>query len=320
MERPKIIDQETKRSRRGFALTICVLLNTTATLFAQTDSALGFFPLHQGDIHQFHYHYNTLGCLPPWTPITHSSHHIEQIAGDTLLPTGFRYSIVWSDVPEDNMLRYLRVDSVSANVYEFQEYPSAHEILIDSLRATTGDWFHAGMGWMVECTGVETVTILGVSTTVKHFRSHYIHGDRYSIAYGFGRIKRITYIDHPCYAVLIDRHQDIVFSRINGQEHGEFVSVDDQKGHVPTHFDLGQNFPNPFNPTTTIEISMPQTRYVNLRVFDLLGQEVATLVADELQPGKHKIQWNAAGVTSGVYFYRLRAGDVVQTRRLIVLK
>ncbi|MFN0157583.1 MAG: T9SS type A sorting domain-containing protein [Bacteroidota bacterium] len=164
------------------------------------------------------------------------------------------------------------------------------------------------------------MTILGVPTTVKHFRSHYVHGDRYSLAYGFGRINRITYVDHPCLATLIVLHRDIVFSRINGQEHGTFVNVDDKQAHVPANFELGQNYPNPFNPSTTIEISVPQTRYVNITVFDLLGQEVATLVSDELQPGRHKIQWDATGVSSGVYFYRFRSGDIIQTKRLMLLR
>lgn len=304
-----------------FALAICVLLSPTATLFAQTDSALGFFPLYTGDLHQFHYHYSHLACPPsPPGPHTHSSHHIEQVWGDTLLPTGFQYKILMSNVPEDSWLRYLRVDTASANVYRYEDYPSPHDVLMDSLRATTGSWFVRD-GWMLtECIGVDTTTILGELTIVKRFRAHYVHGADYGLAYGLGRISHVTYQDNGCYPVLENLFRDITFARIGGQEHGIFVSVGEQQGQLPTHFELGQNFPNPFNPTTTIEVSVSQTRHVNLTVFDLLGQEVATLVAHELPPGKHKVEWNAEGVASGVYFYRLRAGDVVQTKRLILLR
>jgi hypothetical protein len=308
--------------KAGFAFAIYVLLNViTSRLFAQTDSVLGFFPLYTGDLHQFHYHYSYFAC-PPFPPVlqTHSSHHVEQVWGDTLLPTGFQYKILTSNVPGDSWQRYLRVDTASANVYRYEGYPSPHEVLMDSLRATTGSWFIRD-GWMMtECTGVDTTTILGVLTTVKRFRAHYVHGANYGLAYGLGRSSHVTYQDDGCYPVLDNLYRDIIFARIGGQEYGTFVSVGEQQSKLPTHFELSQNYPNPFNPSTVIEVSVPQARYVTLAIFDLLGQEVATVVSGELQPGKHIIRWNATDVASGLYLYRLKAGDVVQTKRLVLLK
>ncbi|MEW6655066.1 MAG: T9SS type A sorting domain-containing protein, partial [Bacteroidota bacterium] len=88
----------------------------------------------------------------------------------------------------------------------------------------------------------------------------------------------------------------------------------------PTHFNLEQNYPNPFNPATTISFSLPSKTFVSLKVFDALGREVSILVSEELPAGTYSSQWNASGLPSGVYFYRLQAGSFVDTKKLILLK
>jgi len=89
---------------------------------------------------------------------------------------------------------------------------------------------------------------------------------------------------------------------------------------IPNDFILMQNYPNPFNPATTISFSIPAPSYVSLRVFNLLGKEVAQIISEEMPAGRHSKQWNAADLTSGVYFYRLQSGDFVETKRLMMLK
>jgi hypothetical protein len=90
-------------------------------------------------------------------------------------------------------------------------------------------------------------------------------------------------------------------------------------------FSLQQNYPNPlrasaFNASSRIEFSIPHSGYVTLKVLNLLGQEIATLVAADLAAGKHSLPWNANGLASGVYYYRLQVGELVETKRLILLK
>jgi hypothetical protein len=89
---------------------------------------------------------------------------------------------------------------------------------------------------------------------------------------------------------------------------------------IPDRFELHQNFPNPFNPSTTIEFGLPQAGCVSLRVYNVLGEQVATLVTQELLPGWYKAEWNANFVSSGVYFYRLSAGSFVQTKKMLLLR
>lgn len=89
---------------------------------------------------------------------------------------------------------------------------------------------------------------------------------------------------------------------------------------TPQDFLLSQNYPNPFNPTTNINFSLPEASEVSLTVFNTLGQQVATLVDSQLNSGSHSITWNAQNVPSGIYFYRLKAGNFVQTNKMLLLK
>jgi hypothetical protein len=93
-----------------------------------------------------------------------------------------------------------------------------------------------------------------------------------------------------------------------------------QHDRVPGEFRLEQNYPNPFNPATVISYQLAVNSFVTMRVFDLIGREVATLVNENLAAGNYDITFNAAGLSSGVYFYRLTADDMVQTRKMILQK
>jgi serine protease len=88
----------------------------------------------------------------------------------------------------------------------------------------------------------------------------------------------------------------------------------------PARYQLAQNYPNPFNPSTTLQFQVPQKSFVSLKVFDLLGRELATLVNEERQAGIYSVSWDASRLPSGVYFYRLRAGDFVETKKMVFAK
>jgi Secretion system C-terminal sorting domain len=88
----------------------------------------------------------------------------------------------------------------------------------------------------------------------------------------------------------------------------------------PVEFRLNQNYPNPFNPSTTIVFSVETYSHTSLRVYDLLGREVATIFSGELQAGNYAMRWNADSLPSGVYFYRLQAGSFTETKKLMLLR
>ncbi|MCL4548189.1 MAG: YCF48-related protein [Bacteroidetes bacterium] len=88
----------------------------------------------------------------------------------------------------------------------------------------------------------------------------------------------------------------------------------------PQNFDLLQNYPNPFNPTTTIKFSIPNSQFATLKVYDMLGREVATLVNEEKAPGNYEVKFDGSNLSSGVYFYRLQAGSFSQTKKFVLVK
>jgi hypothetical protein len=96
--------------------------------------------------------------------------------------------------------------------------------------------------------------------------------------------------------------------------------VEDKKNEMPGGYHLFQNFPNPFNPTTSIRFSLPQREHVTLKIFDLLGKEVATLVEGDLDPGEHAVVFDGNGLSSGVYLYLLHAGSFVEQKKLVLLR
>lgn len=101
---------------------------------------------------------------------------------------------------------------------------------------------------------------------------------------------------------------------------GDPTDVDLVDIQYPQNYVLLQNYPNPFNPTTTIRFSIPKAGDVSLKIFNLLGEEVATLTSGHREVGTHTVEWDATKQPSGVYFYRLQAGEFTETRKLVLLR
>jgi len=91
-------------------------------------------------------------------------------------------------------------------------------------------------------------------------------------------------------------------------------------GNVPAKFNLSQNYPNPFNPSTNIRFDIAVQSKVQLVLYDLIGDEVSTLINKEMNPGSYSVDWNASQFPSGVYFYKLRAGSFIETKKMMLLK
>jgi len=89
---------------------------------------------------------------------------------------------------------------------------------------------------------------------------------------------------------------------------------------IADKFELQQNYPNPFNPTTSISFSIPSSAFTSLKVYDIIGNEVATLVNEEKTAGNYEVRFNASSLTSGTYFYKLSAGSFTEVKKMILLK
>ena len=105
------------------------------------------------------------------------------------------------------------------------------------------------------------------------------------------------------------------------QVKNQITNVEDSGNlYIPKEYKLEQNYPNPFNPSTTIEFALPTPGFVTLSIFNILGEKVATLISEELTSGSYKYHWDARRLTSGVYLYKLEAGNNILVRKMILIR
>jgi hypothetical protein len=142
-------------------------------------------------------------------------------------------------------------------------------------------------------------------------------GDYRAVYFGLGpntsgnlSVRWTTGVTENLGTVTADQHLHVV----------ETVTSVSENDLVPDRYELFQNYPNPFNPTTTFSFAIRSSVFAHLSVYDMLGRRVATLVNERLSPGSYKKEWDARGMPSGVYFYRLTTTDFVQTKKLALLR
>jgi hypothetical protein len=111
-----------------------------------------------------------------------------------------------------------------------------------------------------------------------------------------------------------------VSDRTYEELYNSLTSVEDKYYQNPFRCKLNDNFPNPFTLSTTISFSISSKSYVSLRVFDINGREVSTIVSEELNAGTHQRQWNASGLAGGVYYCRLVVNDFIQSKKLMLMR
>jgi 5'-nucleotidase/UDP-sugar diphosphatase len=127
--------------------------------------------------------------------------------------------------------------------------------------------------------------------------------------------------DGPAFGLFLALPDGQVLELPPVSKHRAFLKNDlADHGSLPAEFSLDQNYPNPFNPTTTISFSLPKTSDVTLKVYNPLGQLVTTLVQNQLNAGVHQVRFNAADLSAGIYFYRLTAGSLTETRKMVLVK
>jgi 5-hydroxyisourate hydrolase-like protein (transthyretin family) len=101
---------------------------------------------------------------------------------------------------------------------------------------------------------------------------------------------------------------------------GSYQTVNYQGNLAVTDYALEQNYPNPFNPSTTIKFQLPKDGMVSLKIYDILGNEISTLINEEKAQGRYEVNFNASSLASGVYIYKIQAGDFVNSKKMLLLK
>jgi len=284
---------------------VFLLINYFAS--AQTPDSLNFFPVHAGDVRQYR----------------------SQFTGD-LIYTIYTDSVVNITKTKDIMVydRYVsgmssyrinRIDTLG-NLYILG---SQAEYVHYKLYADSGDSWQTGVfnDSAVIATVVYdyTATIFGKYTTVKAIRFTVQESPPPQQPFSFGT-------DHLAGEFGLIKSEvepsDVYFlsgAIIDGVRYGVITEVK-KEIEVPHTITLFQNYPNPFNPITTIRYDLQKHEYISLKVFDLLGRNVATLFEGYQKYGKHEVQFTASNLSSGVYFYQLKTKEYVMRKRMLVLK
>jgi hypothetical protein len=123
--------------------------------------------------------------------------------------------------------------------------------------------------------------------------------------------------ESPFFNGLID---DFVIHNYVPEGWADTTTAIDEPAELPQKVTLGKNYPNPFNPSTNIEFSLPQTSEIELAVYDVLGRRVATLIDGKRQAGSYSVNFDAGNLSSGVYLYRLKTAEVTKTRKMLLIK
>jgi hypothetical protein len=213
---------------------------------------------------------------------------------------------------------FLRLDSLTAIIYAYSD-ETGQELLYEDLSAELGDSVCYEYNFIWGCPYVqseEQFSIWGLNTLKKELYPNYS-----GWVCNHSLLKRIGLYTQGC-GDLTTFYSNLIGCVIDGITYGDttVVSVDDEENLIVTEYKLEQNYPNPFNPSTTIQYAIGSRQFVTLKVYDVLGNEIATLVNEELPAGEYEVEFNAAGLTSGIYFYQLRAGDLIRTKKMLMIK
>jgi hypothetical protein len=263
------------------------------------------YPLEPGTRWQFSYLPGLEG--DPTAPL--------RVLRDTILSNGKHYAAIQYNDSSTTKFERLSSDSVFACETPFQQ-----EHLLYRFTRNKGDTVSTFSHGIWDTTDVilqdtSTYTLFGTLRRIWRFRIDvrlFIDDEEYvTIADSLGIVGISTSFGYFC---------TLQGAVINGRVFGIIAGVRAPEDPLGTASALSQNYPNPFNPSTTIKFELPKSTMVRLSVYDMLGREVSVLVNERREAGVHEVKFDASGLSSGVYFYRLTAGTFVQARKLLLLK
>jgi len=290
--------------RKLFYIFCISILSFVETGYSQPDSVLSYMPLNIGNQWQYRVHYVVNNSTID--TIYYSLYTVER---DTIMPNGYQYQ----KIVNDSETKYVHIDSVTSCVYEY-EFNSSRGFMTDSLRCSEGDLF----GDDIYCGLIDTATILNHKTWIMvldQIKPDISEGHTLAMDIGISYKETIT-----TYGYGTTKTSTLVYANINGTEFGEMVTSTDDLSNEINSYNLHQNYPNPFNPSTKIRFQIIEPGFTSLKVYDVLGNEVAELVNEELSAGEYEFEFNAVGLTSGIYFYQLKAGNYSEAKKMLLLR
>jgi hypothetical protein len=197
-----------------------------------------------------------------------------------------------------------------------------------------GDTRTKGLNYARDVVISDTTTLLGMQTGAPveatvcindvpagtQFGSETLATRMITVGFNFGAIVKNDGNNLTSAGLTIWRNAVYILAGLTVPTEPVIVGIESDNTGLPTVYALEQNYPNPFNPTTTIKFTLPKNSDVKLAVYDILGRLVTKLVDGNFEAGYHEVQFNASNLASGVYFYRIEAGNFVKVKKLMLLK
>ncbi|MBS1552396.1 MAG: T9SS type A sorting domain-containing protein [Bacteroidetes bacterium] len=282
----------------------------SSEVFPADTVSVKYFPLKAGNT----WYYKTTSSPIPFPPVFHKDY----IEKDTSINgiTYFKFYKYYS-------LSFIRIDSVNGNLLAYSPGNGcgsyANDKIIDSLASSPGNQITCIYENIQtrRCVSTGTQNVFGIISDTKDFDHYGLFVATITYAKNFGVIGYCSGDPPPCTAFT-----NLIGCRIDGIVYGDtnLTSIEQFGNPIPEYFSLKQNFPNPFNPLTIINYQLAINNVVSLKVYDALGIEVVTLVNEKQDPGRYSVEFSGEGLPSGIYFYKLEAGDFTETKRMVLLK
>ena len=232
-------------------------------------------------------------------------------------PSNTTMNSVWADYDQDGFLDlYVNTyysEDLSKN-YLYRNNGNDNNWLVVELKGSIGN--KNGIGARVILFANTLFSIREVDGGLGTFQNSL------PVEFGLGKVNKVDSLVIKWPSGIVDTYRDIQPNQyLIARENEALISSvreDEDKSMIPDFYILDQNYPNPFNSSTTIRFSLPKSGFVTLKIYSLLGQEIDTLVSEQKSSGEHEVEWNAEGLSSGIYLYRLKAGEFMKTKKLVL--
>ncbi len=308
--------------------TLYLSLFILQSAFGQINSDyLEFYPLKTDNYWEYEEIIVTYDTM--WLPIYETNYFSISILGDTLLQNGRKYYILQEHRITDKHHYYNysfeRIDSLSGNVFRFNDEIENSECLIDSLKAQIGDSSRANRRY---CSNVDRPIIICSRDT-----SEYLFNDLRRIKYfeccadfiiscpEYGLIEHLGLFEMYWEFDFGWHKNRLIYAEIDNKKYGTSVLLSlDNITKYPAGFQLFQNYPNPFNSSTVITFSLSQTQAIFLELFDIKGKRIKTLFSGVLNSGLHSVTIDGTNLSSGVYYYALTTSQKKSVKKCVLVK
>lgn len=218
---------------------------------------------------------------------------------------------------------WVRYDSACSNLLIYTGGASCSnysgEVIMDSLAMSVNNSINCYYDLIStrKCTSIGSQTLFGQSRQTKSFLHDGLIYSRIAYMEGIGITSFCSGEPPPCQG-----YTDLIGCVLNGVVMGDtlLTGMEHINSNVPDKFFLMQNYPNPFNPETVISFAVPKNSFVSLKIYNALGAEITALINEEIKSGYYNYKWNGQNFPSGIYYYKMEAGEFNETRKMILIK